>query len=1172
MRLKKIKLAGFKSFVDPTTIALPGKLIGIVGPNGCGKSNVIDAVRWVMGESSAKHLRGDSMADVIFSGSTSRKPVSQASIELVFDNSDGSLGGQWASYAEIAVKRSVTRDGQSNYYLNGARCRRKDITDIFLGTGLGPRSYAIIEQGTISRLIEAKPEDLRIFIEEAAGISKYKERRRETETRIAHTKENLNRLNDLCQELGKRLQTLQRQATTAERYKELKQQERTLRAQLQALRWRAIAADSAAKERDVQAMETVLEGARAELRKIEAAAERHRAEHLEESDALNVVQGEYYALGAEIARLEQAIQHAKETRQQRRRDLESSEHNRAELQSHLDNDERLTSELEMTLDQQDLELTEAQERAQQSAAQLAQAEQVMHDWQSQWDEFNAQAAAQVRAAEVERTGLQHLEAQMEQLRQRAQRLQQELETLVPTGLQQEVQAFEQQREEIEYVFVELQQRLDRVHARIDEIRQHHQAILAALNEARTRCQALQGRHASLTALQEEALGRRGGSAVSQWLEQRGLRDATRLAQALTVEQGWERALETVLGLNLAAVCVEGVDAVAGALDGLQQGHLGVIDTTARPRGEVRGDAAPPLLDKVQAPWVLDGLLAGVYCVDDLNTALALRAQLAAHESVITRDGVWVAAQWLRVARGADEKAGVLARERELKTLARQLEEAAERIAHLEAQLEENQRELRLQEEMRDGTQRELRETSQRRAEAQTQLGARQARLEQMQQRAARVRGELEEVQAQIVTQEDELAAGRRRLHAALEATEGHDDRRTGLSMQRDEHRAAVERLRTQARMERERAHEIALEVQALRTRLKSTRENIQRLRVQLESVIRRHNELSAVLAGGETPLKAMVQELETQLGKRIAVEERLAEARRRVDAADQALREASEQRHAIEARLDERRGELDRLRLSAQELKVRKQTLEEQIIESGFEPQTVLGELPEHAQDGEWARELDRVSQHISRLGPINLAAIEEYAEQSERKGYLDAQHADLSEALDTLESAIRKIDKETRTRFQETFERVNSGFQAMFPRLFGGGQAALELTGEDLLETGVSVMARPPGKRNSTIHLLSGGEKALTAIALVFSIFQLNPAPFCMLDEVDAPLDEANVGRFCQMVKEMSEKVQFIYITHNKVSMEMAEQLLGVTMHEPGASRLVAVDVDDAVQLVAAG
>ena len=1167
MRLSKIKLAGFKSFVDPTTIPLPTNLTGIVGPNGCGKSNTIDAVRWVMGESSAKHLRGDSMTDVIFNGSNSRKPVGQASIELIFDNSDGTLGGQYAQYNEISIKRTVTRDGQSLYHLNGTRCRRRDITDIFLGTGLGPRSYAIIEQGTISRIIEAKPEELRVFLEEAAGISKYKERRRETETRIRHTRDNLDRLNDLREELEKQLNHLQRQAATAERYKQLKQEERVLKGQLQALRWRSLNSDAQKQEHQIHEQETALEAQVARQRSAEAGIESKREAHVEASEHFNTVQSEYYGIGADIARLEQTIQHARERYTQQRQDLEQLERSWNEAQVHQESDHRKIEELQgklLELEPQHLQAKEAEEL---SAAALAEAEQAMQEWQATWDRFNQEANEPSQTAQVERARIQHLEQQVGQLQQRLGRIEEEQSNLSGGNLDEELEMLREQVAEGELRSAGFQERLSGCIEQINRQREQNHQDNQELDQLRTRLQSQRGRHASLEALQQAALGKRQG-AVTEWLAKQGLGEARRLAQGVSVADGWERAVECVLGDNLEAVCVDGMDPILGTLGSLEHGSLALFDTRAN--ASAAGAGTSTLLSQVSSEWPLDSLLGSVYVAEDLSSALTQRSRLAAHESVITRDGVWLGNGWLRVARDADERAGVLHREQELKELAEAIAGLDEQVEALQQRQEEGRQRQRELEEEREAIQADLNEANRRHTEQKSQLSGKQARQEQIANRRERLQSEASELQEQIGQAETQMLSSRRSLHTALERMEELAQQREELASRRDVLRDTLEQSRERARTDREQAQELTVRIQTMRTELDSTQQGLERMNQQLGQLAERREELKLALAEGDSPITLKAEELEALLERRMAVENRLTEARRTVGDIDHAIRELETERHSAEQQAQNIRSNLERMRMGWQEMSVRRQTLQEQVGEAGFEIEALLQELPEQADIGAWEQELEAIGQRIQRLGPINLAAIEEYEQQSERKNYLDAQNADLLEAMETLENAIRKIDRETRTRFKETFDKVNAGLQAKFPRLFGGGHAYLELTGDDLLDTGVTVMARPPGKRNSTIHLLSGGEKALTAVALVFSIFELNPSPFCMLDEVDAPLDEANVGRFCKLVKEMSDQVQFIFITHNKATMELATTLTGVTMHEPGVSRIVAVDVDEAVELAA--
>ena len=1168
MRLSKLKLAGFKSFVDPTTVEFPSQLSGVVGPNGCGKSNTIDAVRWVMGESSAKHLRGESMSDVIFNGSTGRKPVGQATIELVFDNTEGKLGGEYANFSEISIKRTVTRDGTSTYHLNGTRCRRRDITDIFLGTGLGPRSYAIIEQGTISRLIEAKPEELRVYLEEAAGISKYKERRRETENRIKHTRENLDRLSDLRDELEKQLARLKRQANTAEKYKVLREEERLLKAQLTALRWLLKQDEAEKTEAQIREQETALESAIAQQRSIESEIESQRESHTEATDTFNEVQSRFYSVGTEIAKIEQSIQHAKERRQKQQQDLTQLEQDWQEAHAHHETDQKRLAVVKENLAEVEPKLDSLQETAELSSAALQEAESAMQAWQSEWDSFSEAATEPARNAEVERTHIQHVEEHLQRQQQRLQRLQEELGNQSHEQLISESTELEQQLQKDEAEIQQSEAILEEKKSQIVQLRDSVHLSNTQLDESRGKLQDLRGRSASLEALQQAALGKEEG-AVTQWLNNQHLQDAPRLAEELEVESGWAKAAECVLGEHLEAVCVDGVDPLTEVLESFEEGTLTLFDTRANSASSaIQADS---LESKIKAPWTLTSLLKGVLVADNLQQALSMRGNLQDGESIVTSEGIWLGKNWLRVARDKDEKAGILQREQTLKALASETNELQAVVQATQQQLETEREQLSTAEMDRDGSQATINQLSRQRANRQSDLSARKARLEQMQSRQEEQRVEAEEVRAEIEKDTQELAIAREKLEVAVEAMARLEEQRVELQNRRESCQDSLRSKREQARVERDAAHEIKVRIETLRSELSSTEQSLQRMQERQQQLAVRRDELTKAAEESDTPIEDMSKELAVLLDTRIKVEEELTQARTAVEAIDHHMRELEEARSNAENSVQEVRGGLESIRIGWQEVKVRRQTLEESINETSFELKTLIDEMPEDANDFAWEQQVDDLESKIQRLGPINLAAIEEYEQEAERKKYLDDQDKDLNDALTTLENAIAKIDAETRTRFKETFDKVNSGVKELFPRLFGGGHAYLELTDDNLLDAGVTIMARPPGKRNSTIHLLSGGEKALTAVSLVFAIFQLNPAPFCMLDEVDAPLDDANVGRFCDMVKYMSDKTQFIFITHNKITMEISQHLTGVTMHEPGVSRLVAVDVEAAAELASA-
>ena len=1167
MYLKKIKLAGFKSFVDPTTIPVTANMIGVVGPNGCGKSNIIDAVRWVMGESSARHLRGDSMADVIFSGSNSRKPVGTASVELVFDNTDGKAPGQYAAYAEISIRREASRDGQSQYYINKTKCRRKDITDLFLGTGLGPRTYSIIEQGMVTRIVESKPEELRGFLEEAAGISKYKERRRETENRIRHTRENLERVEDIRQELETQLKKLHRQSKAAARYKELKKQERLLRAQLIGLRWKRIQSRLQEIDSDLSRQQTGLEGLIADQRGIETRIETLRSEQADANEALNAVQERYYALGADISAIEQKIQHARDTHRQRLREQEQVNNAWQDATLHLETDRSALKQLDEALAASTPRLEAARGEHDQAAGRLRELEQALHDWQQTWQDFNTLAAEPEKTGEIQQARIQHLNQHLERLQERRSRLQAEdaqaleaLEQEEPAALRAEVQALDERH-------AELERELEAVEQRIQQSRQLCDGLAQDLETRRGEYQSGQARLASLKELQEAAEGRHD-EALGEWLKRHGLDRQPRLSSRVQVEPGWERAAERVLGEALAAVCVGDLEALTPSLESLDRSDLMLLAEQGGGAGE--GESEPRRLSaKVRADADLSGFLHGVFVAETLTEAMGMRPRLAPGESVITPSGTWVGRHWISLANQEGARAGLLRRAQEMAAL-------EPRLAALKQEIDEGQRQLetertRIQDLEADRAQirQDLSEHNRRRTEAHARLSHAEARTAQLKSRHERLQRELEELETQFRDYAESVAAAEALLEEARRQTGSHEARRRELQEQRATLLQQTEQARERVSQAREALHELEIERQRITTTRETTQQSIERLENQLGQLAARKHELERALAEEEDPESGLKEQLDALLKQRVDVEQKLGEARRRVAAQDEQMRELEQERARQEESVQEKRQLMEEVRMRRQEHSVRQETLKEQIAETGFELEQVLDELPAEATEEAWEEENEKVARRISRLGPINLVAIEEYEEQSERKSYLDKQYEDLTQALSTLEEVIRKIDRETRTRFKETFDRVNTGLQSFFPQLFGGGHAYLELTGDDLLDTGVTVMARPPGKRNSTIHLLSGGEKALTAVALVFSIFQLNPAPFCLLDEVDAPLDDANVGRYCETLKEMAKETQLLYVTHNKITMEVSELLLGVTMSEPGVSRLVAVDVDEAVEMV---
>lgn len=1170
MRLKHIKLVGFKSFVDPTTVPLPTNLTAIVGPNGCGKSNIIDAVRWVMGESSAKQLRGQSLGDVIFNGSGNRKPLGQAAIELVFDNSDQTLTGQYAAYSEIGLRREITREGQSNYYLNGARCRRRDITDLFLGTGLGPRSYAIIEQGTISRLIEAKPDDLRSFIEEAAGVSKYKERRHETELRISHTEENLARLNDIREELNKQLNHLQRQANAAERYKVLKEEERLLKAQIYSVRWRILDEQMASQKNAIQQKEEEMAQLLASQEQLEIKLEENRQLQADLMNENNEIQSHYYQTSSEANRLEQTIQTQQEKRDQWQQEYQTLATTQQDTQQHLSLVDQRIAQLVEELNVIAPKSEQAKVVLEQSQQALTQAENEIHTWQIQWDDVNQQVAQSTQQIEVEQTRIQHLQQRLHSNQQRLERMQGEhRQQELALGDVPKVN-FEGQLSDIHQLRTELEEQLHAVKQAIGEKRQQQQSLQHELEKIKTQVQQYREQQASLEAVQQVALGRREEVAM-EWLKKYQLADLPRFAQLLQVETGWERAVEAVLDHYLQAVCMDDLPGFVSQLEDFPQANLSLMAKTMPQTPTSNSMNAKSLASKIKAPQGLDHLVSSIYIAETVAEATQLLSNVAKHESIVTKDGVWLGHGWLYIAHKTDVTTGVLQRERELISLRQELSEIVLKVESYQANLQQGQTELHASEEQRDTLQKQLTELVAQQAELKTKQQVQEAQINQIQKRAQQITHEITECTRQIESDQQALSTTQEAWQAAHDSLQQQTGERERLLQVKNEYQTALEAAKQKAQTDRNVAHQFELELQAAKLQSETAEQNKLRLEQQLQDLANRETYLQKALADSIAPLKELSENLQQVIAQKDDLAQKLAIAKEKLENVEQELRKFEQQRQHLDKEILEQRNSLEQLRLNAQGDAVRAKGLEEQILESGHDLGALLAELPAELNLTEWEEKLSQVTRKIERLGAINLAAIDEHQVQSERKEYLDKQHADLTEALDALQDAMKKMDQETKSRFKETYEKINHNFQNLFPTLFGGGRASLQLEENDLLEAGISVMAQPPGKRNSTIHLLSGGEKALTAIALVFSMFKLNPAPFCMLDEVDAPLDDANVARFCNLVKHMSNTVQFIFISHNKLAIEMAEQLAGVTMHEAGVSRMVAVNVEEAIAMAAA-
>lgn len=1154
MRLTSIKLAGFKSFVDPTTLHLPSNFTVVVGPNGCGKSNIIDAVRWVMGESAASRLRGDALTDVIFSGSGTRKPVSQASVELLFDNSDRKISGEYAGFDEIAVRRTVSRDGSSQYFLNGSRCRKRDVTELFLGTGLGPRSYAIIEQGMISQVIDARPEELRAHLEEAAGITLYKERRRETMSRIGQTRENLERLDDLRGEVGRQLTQLREQAEQAGRYRELEAERDLAQARLLALACRRAERDLAASRAALQQGQQALEAAAAEVSALDQAQAAPLAAVAEAAQAVEAAQAALYACQAEQTRLQQAHAHAQALAQRQAAELAQADAGLSQLSEQLARDAQAEAGLQAAL----AAVTPRLERAQADLAlarqQQAEAEAARTAWQQRRDATMRGRHAAVADVQALVAREEFMARQLAEWQRRQQRLSEQVQALRQAQDAAALQEAVEQAEQAEQVLAQAQDDSAAANQVRVTAEQAQQAADQALQAVRGRHQVLAGQRAALQTLQGGALGQDDG-VLQAWLERHRLADAPRLGSLLEVAPDWAAAVETALGPWLEAVVVPPQRRAGLEADPEAPPRCWLVDADDGAGLDVSADS---LAAQVRGPHLARWLLAGI---STTTAASAVRAD--AQGRVHWRHGS---------ARGlADNGAGVLAREQQLRELAAEDEALAAAVAAAQAadrQARQDVHDARARQQQAQSAQDAARQQA---AAMQSQLAVRQAQQQERQHRLQQLDEELQALQAQMdsLAQENTgLEAALRQARAAQAQAQAEAD---ALDAQGPALQAAVAHAVALANTAQEQVQALVLERETGLARLAALSQALSRGQAQQQALQQRLQALDQAGNGQHDDLARLAAAMEAAGQAVVTAQETLAQTRAQQQAAAEAASQARAHHQQRQQWLQAQREALMERRLAVQAAELALATATAQAQEAGIDVPTVLADTAADIEPGQLSRQLRQLQARLQAMGAVNLAAIAQYEEAGQRHAWLEAQHADLSAALDTLQEAMARIDRETRTRFKETFDRINEGVKTLYPQLFGGGQAWLELSGEDLLDAGVVLMARPPGKKVSTLSLLSGGEKAMTAVALVFAIFQLNPAPFCLLDEVDAPLDEANVGRLAQMLRQMSTSVQFLSVSHNKATMEAADQLCGVTMREAGVSRLVSVDLGEAARLAGA-
>ena len=1172
MQLKSIKLSGFKSFVDPTHFEMPGQLIGVVGPNGCGKSNIIDAVRWVLGESRASELRGESMQDVIFNGSGLRKPSGRASVELIFDNADGRAQGQWSAFTELAVKRVLTRDGNSSYYVNNQVVRRKDIQDIFLGTGMGPRGYAIIGQGTINRILEAKPEELRVFLEEAAGVSKYKERRKETASRLEDTRENLVRVEDILRELDQQLTRLEKQATVAERHAELSTEMKSQQQLLWFVRQTESGKEQERHANGIRETQVNLEEQTAKLRHAETELETMRTQQYALQDKVSEAQGDLYQTNSDMSQVESQIHYVQEARQrlqQQTQDLHAQlqrwtvqETDAAQAQRTAEHELSIASEKEQSLlvDLNGIkdQMPGHEEAYQVSARTLNEARESL-------------ATIEQRLASLgERT--RAIVAQLEELKGREARLNGELAGMRKPDAEALQMALDRH--------LMAQRKVEESRQRAGEAQQRVPAADEARNTAQQQIQVanqdLAQTEAKLTALTALQASVQAQGKIGPWLESKGLKESKRLWQELKVESGWEAALESVLRERLAAVTAKNVQETLALANDAPPSRLAILLTEEISPAHTAVPADfTPLLSRVQSAGaprvsaVLQEWLDNIYIADSLEDALHRREKLPAGGALVTQQGHLVSRVGVQLYAADSEQAGMLARAQEMEGLEKQLR--AQRLIQSELQGELDQCIANYQaahqtaEQTRINAEHAVQEAHGFEVE---RMQLTQAE-EQYSQRAAQIQGELTELSGQM----EQLAITHEQSSSELlQSEESKQGLQEGLAVAQEKLELATQerdRLRESLRVAEMSAQEAAFATRSLQQRIADLQRDQSTARTQIMEIQDKH-------ALAEQELETLTDEeaqdkLQGLLLARSAREAALANARTEQDALLHQLREADEARMQIERSLQPMRDKVVDLQLREQAARLNFEQFATLLSDAEADLIALEANFSVDLKVGALQTEVNRLSAEIQSLGPVNMAALDELSSSRERKQFLDAQSADLNEAMQTLTDAIAKIDAETRDLLQGTFDQVNMHFGKLFPELFGGGHAELVMTGEEILDAGVQVMAQPPGKKNSSIYLLSGGEKALTAIALVFSLFLLNPAPFCLLDEVDAPLDDANTLRYAQLVAKMSDKTQFLFISHNKITMEIAHQLIGVTMQEQGVSRIVAVDISSAVSMVEA-
>ena len=1165
MRLVSIKVAGFKSFVDPITIFVPGQMSGVVGPNGAGKSNVIDAVRWVAGESSAKSLRSETLEDVIFNGSITRKPAGRASVELKFENLVGRAPGMWSRFAEISVRRVLTRDGVSEYYINNSRCRRKDVTELFLGSGFGARSYSIIEQGMIGQIVESKPEDFSVFIEEASGISRFRDKRRETQSKIKSTRDNLDRLDDMRGEVESRLRRLKYQAGQAKKFQTLKAQEKNFKLQLQAYEWRKQTTQISEMEGKQTSLELKKEERMAIVRATEAKLEQARKAQLDVQDHANRVTLEQYQINAEISDSEQKIEEVRTNRKQSKQQLEELIDEIANFKQQVSERQKQTANAQENVGQLKILKKSLQEdlhvRRGEFEEQDTQLRQQTGKLQELDDEL-LKAVQQRESVRIKREGVKHDLIAAEKA---ISACEQKIESNRKTNDSDELSLLEQtildigaSCEELEKQSEQTEMQLFANRAERDQLLEDLEGIRESSRDMRVSLLELENR------LQQNVYE---NSDVQEWLAENRLQAAHHLSETIKVKNGWERALDRVLGEKLSALCVEDLDSLAISANELSRLCLveNNLDENELP------DRFETLAQHVQCKsQAIKHLLAGVYVSDSLSEALEQRTELKSSEFFVVAEGAMVGFNWFAAAIGEAGPVGVLEAEKLARQYRKQVkqndaeqEQAKDRIGQLKVEINELEQ---LGLDLRKSLTEKRRELT----EAQKQLQDVQKKQLIGLNAVSQAEIEMNELTGQVETLVRQQEVLEEQLNTEVSNCNNLFESKGQLSESCESIRTRIRD--TQAEVDRLVGddHRFELDIQKLESECEADAHAIAELNQRINTAGETIQKLEAVLSSTPEIEKPLQEKLDDLINQREKKDDELQLARESVGDAEIKYKELDQSRLQEQMAVEEIKSSLSEVLAEISGLNAHCESLCQNMKELGAEPAEVAEQLDESFDYETVSAKLQRLARKIENAGAINLTAIEEYEDEKVRKEYMDSQYDDLFAALETLLSTIQKIDRESRKMFLETFEQVNENFQEIFPVLFNGGSAKLELEGEYPDNAGVRIYARPKGKRILHIQALSGGEKALTAVALLLSFFKLNPSPICLLDEIDAPLDDENVIRLCENLRKLSETTQLMMITHNKITMEAVDTLIGITMPEPNVSKLLSVNIEQAREFAA--